>query len=83
MLRNRVYIAQVDVPDYGVSTRGDFEPIVSEKVFYRVQAILDGRLEITPTERPRFSAQGLRALRGVRQAVDGELVERAKRHCSK
>ena len=47
MLRNRVYIAQVDVPDYGVSTRGDFEPLVSEKVFYRVQAILDGRLEIT------------------------------------
>jgi site-specific DNA recombinase len=35
------------VPDYGVSTRGDFEPLVSEKVFYRVQAILDGRLEIT------------------------------------
>jgi len=47
MLRNRVYIAQVDVPDYGVSTRGDFEPLLSEKVFYRVQAILDGRLEIT------------------------------------
>ena len=47
MLRNRVYIAQVDVPDYGVSTRGDFESLVSEKVFYRVQAILDGRLEIT------------------------------------
>jgi hypothetical protein len=47
MLRNRVYIAQVAVPDYGVSTRGDFESLVSEKVFYRVQAILDGRLEIT------------------------------------
>lgn len=47
MLRNRVYIAQVDVPDYGVSTRGDFEPLVSDKLFYRVQAILDGRLEIT------------------------------------
>ena len=47
MLRNRVYVAQVEVPDYGVSTRGDFEPLVSEKVFYRVQAILDGRLEIT------------------------------------
>src|SRR5688500_11170417 len=47
MLRNRAYIAQIDVPDFGISTRGDFEPLVSEKVFYRVQAILDGRLEIT------------------------------------
>ena len=32
---------------YGISTRGDFEPLVTEKVFYRVQAILDGRLEMT------------------------------------
>ena len=47
MLRTRVYIGQVDVADYGVATRGDFEPLVSEKVFYRVQAILDGRFEIT------------------------------------
>ena len=61
MLRKRVYIGQVDVPDYGVSTRGDFEPLVSEKVFYRVQAILDGRLEITaPRQRrdPDFPLRG-------------------------
>ena len=37
--------------DYGVSTRGDFEPLLSEKVFYRVQAILDGRFEITAPRR--------------------------------
>src|SRR5205823_6130849 len=42
LLRNHVYIGRVDVPGYGVSTRGDFELLVSEKVFYRVQAILDG-----------------------------------------
>jgi DNA invertase Pin-like site-specific DNA recombinase len=61
MLRNRVYIAQIEVPDYGVSTRGDFEPLVSEKVFFRVQAILDGRLEITaPRQRndPGFPLRG-------------------------
>jgi hypothetical protein len=61
MLRNRVYIGQVDVADYGVSTRGDFEPLVSEKVFYRVQAILDGRLAITaPRQRndPDFPLRG-------------------------
>lgn len=61
MLRNRVYIGQVDVAEYGVSTRGDFEPLVSEKVFYRVQAILDGRLDISaPRDRndPDFPLRG-------------------------
>jgi DNA invertase Pin-like site-specific DNA recombinase len=29
--RNRVYIAQIDMPDFAISTRGDFEPLVSEK----------------------------------------------------
>ena len=61
MLRNRVYVGQIDVPDYAVSTRGDFEPLVSEKVFYRVQAILDGRLEVTaPRQRnhPDFPLRG-------------------------
>jgi site-specific DNA recombinase len=61
MLRNRVYIARIDVPDYGVSTGGDFEPLISEKIFYRVQAILDGRLEMTgPRERndPDFPLRG-------------------------
>src|SRR6266849_4232078 len=34
LLRNPVYIGRVDVPGYGISTRGDFEPLVTEKVFY-------------------------------------------------
>ena len=61
MLRNRVYIGQINVPDYSVSTRGDFEPLVSEKICYRVQAILDGRLEMTaPRQRndPDFPLRG-------------------------
>ena len=61
LLRNQVYIGRVDVPGYGVSTRGDFEPLVTEKVFYRVQAILDGRLEMTaPRQRndPDFPLRG-------------------------
>jgi site-specific DNA recombinase len=61
LLRNRVYIAQVDVPGYGISTRGDFEPLVSEKAFYRLQAILDGRLEMTAPRRrsdPDFPLRG-------------------------
>ena len=39
MLRNRAYIAQIDIPDFGISTRGDFEPLVSEKIFFLVQSI--------------------------------------------
>jgi len=59
--RNRVYIGQIDVPAYNVSTRGDFEPLVTERVFFRVQAILDGRYEVTsPRQRndPDFPLRG-------------------------
>src|SRR5438128_5736054 len=61
MLRNRAYIAQIDVLDFGISTRGDFEPLITERIFFRVQGILDGRLEITgPRERndPDFPLRG-------------------------
>src|SRR6059058_2159165 len=61
MLRNRAYIAQIDVTDFGISTRGDFEPLISEKVFFRVQGILDGRYEMTsPKQRndPDFPLRG-------------------------
>jgi site-specific DNA recombinase len=61
LVRNKVYIGWIEVPDYGVSTRGDFEALVTDKVFYRVQAILDGRLEMTaPRQRsdPDFPLRG-------------------------
>ena len=61
MLRNRVYIGQVDVPDFNVSKRGDFEPLITERIFFRVQAILDGRYEVTgPRQRndPDFPLRG-------------------------
>ena len=61
MLRNRAYTAHIEVPDFGISTRGDFEPLVSEKIFFRVESILDGRFEITgPRERndPDFPLRG-------------------------
>jgi site-specific DNA recombinase len=47
VLRNRVYIGQIDVAEFGISTRGDFESLVTESVFFRVQAIPDGRYEVT------------------------------------
>ena len=78
MMRNSIYVAKVESPDYGVSTRGDFEPLVDEATFYRVQAVVDGRVVVcrTTTEQPsRLSAARIRQLRGVRPTADGELVE--------
>src|SRR5262245_44146540 len=31
LMRNPIYIGKIESPDYGVSTRGDFEPIVDER----------------------------------------------------
>jgi Recombinase len=42
MLENRLYIGILDVPDYGVhGRRGDFEPLIDEELFYRVQGVLN------------------------------------------
>ena len=38
LLRNQLYAGVVDVTEYGVrGKRGDFEPLISEDRFYRVQ----------------------------------------------
>ena len=53
MLRNHLYAGIVHVPEYGVrAKRGDFEPLISEDLFYRVQSVLSGRVPImTPQQR--------------------------------
>jgi site-specific DNA recombinase len=52
MLRNTIYIGLIDSPEYGISTRGDFQPLVSEETFYRAQAVSEGRVQVTaPRER--------------------------------
>jgi hypothetical protein len=62
LLRNQLYAGIVDVPEYGVrGKRGDFEPLISEELFYRVQAILSGRVPSTaPQQRahPSFPLRG-------------------------
>jgi site-specific DNA recombinase len=61
IMRNPIYIAKIDSPDYGISTRGDFDPIVDEATFYRAQAILDGRVVVSgPRQRnhPDFPLRG-------------------------
>jgi hypothetical protein len=45
LLRNRLYIGMIDVPDFGVrDKRGDFAPLIPEDVFYKAQAALSGKL---------------------------------------
>jgi hypothetical protein len=51
LLRNQLYAGVVDAPEYGVRGKcGDFEPPISEHLFYRVQAMLSSRL---PSSGPR------------------------------
>jgi site-specific DNA recombinase len=62
LLRNQLYAGIVDVPEYGVrGKRGDFEPLISEDLFYRVQAVLAGRL---PSAAPQQRAHPDFPLRG-------------------
>ena len=52
----------IHVPEFGVSRRGDLEPPVSQETFYRVQAILEGRVQVTGPRkrvRPDFPLKGL------------------------
>jgi hypothetical protein len=51
MVRNSIYVGRVESPEYGVSARGDFEPLIDEATFYRVQAVLDGRVVVTGHDR--------------------------------
>ena len=62
LLRNQLYAGIVDVTEYGVrGKRGDFEPLISEDLFYPAQAVLSGRLpSTTPKQRahPDFPLRG-------------------------
>jgi hypothetical protein len=43
LLRNQLYAGILDVTEYGVrGKRGHFEPLISEDLFFRVQAVLSG-----------------------------------------
>jgi len=52
MLQNKLYVGIVDAPGYGViGKRGDFDPLIPDDVFYRVQA------SRAPPRRPRSAAR--------------------------
>ena len=61
MMRNTIYMGKVESPDFGVSTKGNFEPLVDEATFYRAQAVLDGRVVVAGPRRrnhPDFPLRG-------------------------
>ena len=47
---------KVESTEYGVSMGGDFEPLIDEATFYRVQAVLGGRILVA---RPRNQSRPL------------------------
>jgi site-specific DNA recombinase len=61
MMRTSICIGIVESPDYSVSTRGDFGRLVDEATFYRVQAVLNGRVVVAGPRRrnhPDFPLRG-------------------------
>lgn len=63
MLENALYIGIIDVPEYGVQARqGDFDSLISEDLFYQVQAVLSGRARVIAgprqRNRPEFPLRG-------------------------
>ena len=79
MLENQLYVGIVNAPGYGVvGKRGDFDPLIPDDVFYRVQAILTGRVQTSgpyQRRRPEFPLTGVHQVRGVRTGCHRQLVE--------
>jgi len=62
LLKNPLYWGRIEKPEWGVFTKGDFQPLVSEGLFDRVQRVLSGRaLPSVPhrRENERFPLKGL------------------------
>src|SRR3954464_11127487 len=55
-VRNSIYVGRIESRDYGVSTRGDFEPLIDEATFYRVQAVHAVRCWLTASKKFRRSS---------------------------
>ena len=62
LLRSRLYIRIIDVPEFGVrDQRGDFEPLISEAIFDKARAVLSGKAPVIAPllkRRPDFPLRG-------------------------
>lgn len=70
-LSSTVYIARVEVPGWGVSVPGDFEPLVDEQTFNKVQVRLGSRRGVASYRRdnPAFPLRGLARCSGCGDAM--------------
>jgi DNA invertase Pin-like site-specific DNA recombinase len=74
ILRNPLYIGTIQSPETGISCRGKFDPLISEETFYRVQALLDGRVQVSgPRQRnhPDFPLRGFVRCDSCRRPLTG------------
>lgn len=73
MLQNKTYIGLIE--SFGKTTRGDFEPLVSEDVFYRVQLVLHRRAGspaiVYQKNNPKFPLRGLALCPNCGRTVTG------------
>ena len=75
LLENSLSIGVIDCPEYGVrGKRGDFAPLVPEKVIYRVQGILKRRVRMTGVpqrSRPDFPLRAFVRCHACRRPLTG------------
>jgi DNA invertase Pin-like site-specific DNA recombinase len=75
LLRNQLYAGMIDVPEYGVrGKRGDFDPLISDELSYRAQAVLAGRAVVTPPQlraHPDFPLRGFARCASCERGLTG------------
>jgi site-specific DNA recombinase len=73
ILRNPIYMGEIHAKKWGVITRGDFAPIVSESLFQITQDVMDGTKCLrVPKERQRgFSSARIDPLRTLYETCNG------------
>ena len=83
MLRNRLYLGEITSRGFNVSRRGDFEPLITEELFYRAQAVLDGRIVVAgPRARnhPDFPLRGFVRCETCARPLTGSWSKGRDRH---
>ncbi len=71
IFRNPIYMGLVHSPTYKEKIKGQFEPMISEEQFYKVQAILDGRSTQIITQKRCRDNESF-PLRGIVKCVCGK-----------
>jgi site-specific DNA recombinase len=81
MMRNPIYIGKLESAEFGVSTLGDFEPLIDDATFYRAQAVLDcrRRRRSEAAQPSGLPAPRFRPVRVVWSPAHRQLVEGAQR----